>query len=138
MTQQAHSINSYDDKKTVNFLAPLHILNSFDTLVKANGTSRTSMIVAFMKSYIKEQLEEIEDINAIDEKITQIKKRNFERVSKQFEKKLEDRISKLTRKETIRTPVVTFNEPVEVPKIEEDDIFKSRSTWTVVGNDYDE
>ena len=50
MTQtQTHSINSYNDKKLINLQVPQHIINTFDSLVKSNGVSRTSKLVEFMK-----------------------------------------------------------------------------------------
>jgi hypothetical protein len=102
--------------------------------VKCNRVSRTSKIVEFMKLYITQQFDEIENIRLFDDKLKMIKENNLNEVSKSFEKKLDERVKSVMKNSTTQ-----HHTPVEIPEVNNDedidDIFKSRSTWSVVNYD---
>ena len=135
MNQTAPTSTTSYDERLVNFVCPVHILNTFDSLVKSNRVSRTSKIIEFMKLYIKQQFDEIDNIKVFNEKLEMIKEQNLQSVSNSFEKKLDNSVNSVIRTKfhTRNVTPVNNTSDYDMPNIPDldDDIFTSKSTWQV-------
>ena len=87
------STNSSYNNKQISLCIPSHILESFDDLVKSNGVSRTSKIVELLKFYIKQQINEIDDLISFKNKMNDIKTQNYKKVEQRLKKELINEIS---------------------------------------------
>ena len=64
---------SNEDTKLITFRAPTNIVDNFDTLIKLKRSTRTSQLVEFMDTYIREEFKRIEESNRINDFISNIK-----------------------------------------------------------------
>ena len=117
---QSLSIDSIDNKKLVNFLAPKYLLSIFDDLAKSNGTNRTHVIIQSMKNYIKSEVANIENIEKFNKKLLDV-------ISDKFESKLDEKLNK-----ALENPDLNFEVP-NIPLIVKEDPFDPK-VWLEVGS----
>lgn len=64
------------DTKLITFRVPNSVVSDFDELVKFKRGSRTSYLVGFMDSFVREEFKRLEESNRINEFIHNIRNRN--------------------------------------------------------------